>query len=101
MNNSTNRAMGRISKETYAEKKARIHSAFQKSRDDYEVRKKQEATARKEQSLVKTTTFKMSATTQTQLKEVSKSLGITPSEFIRDAVVEGLNVLHLDKQSNE
>jgi hypothetical protein len=57
--------------------------------------------ARKEQSLVKTTTFKMSATTQTQLKEVSKSLGITPSEFIRDAVVEGLNVLHLDKQSNE
>ena len=70
--------MGRISKETYAEKKARIHSAFQKSRDDYEARKKQEAKARKEQRLVKNTTFKMSATTQTQLKEVSKSLDSTP-----------------------
>jgi hypothetical protein len=98
MSNTTNRTMSLIAKETYAEKKARVHQELEAKLRDYEVRKVKEAKLKKEQSLVKTTAFKISAQDHTQLKEVATTLGITPSEFVRDSVKEAINVLHLSKQ---
>lgn len=100
MSNSTNRAMGRIAKETYAEKKSRIQLEFLKNREAYEAKKIQESKAKNEQRLVKTSTFKMTATDITNLKEVSDNLGITPSEFVRDSVREAINVLHMDSNNS-
>ena len=98
MSNTTNRTMSLIAKETYAEKKARVHQELEAKLRDYEVRKVKEAKLKKEQSLVKTTAFKISAQDHTRLKEVAATLGITPSEFVRDATTEAINVLHLSKQ---
>jgi hypothetical protein len=98
MSNTTNRTMSLIAKETYAEKKVRVQKEFEQNLKDYEVRKVKEAKLKAEQSLVKTSAFKISAQDHTQLKEVAATLGITPSEFVRDSVKEAINVLHLSKQ---
>lgn len=87
-----------ITKESPQETKERVHKEFAQRMLDYQAKKQKEVAKRKANGLTKTTAFKLSEADQLQLKQVSGMLGITPSQFIRESIIEACMVLQATPQ---